>query len=113
MNEIKTLNFIKEDTGSWFIDLPDWTGSKAELAMVAGADTLLDTLSNGESLLSILVSKKPRPGFSMLKKLFNTPFVGGATYINNGDITKPLWLCRVTEFVLGGMPKRIYYKLVL
>ena len=37
--------FNKED-GKWYIDLPDWTGTKGELQMVGGADTLLDHLSN-------------------------------------------------------------------
>ena len=37
----QNLKFNKE-ADRWYIDLPDWTGTKGELEMVAGADTLLD-----------------------------------------------------------------------
>ena len=35
----QNLKFNKE-AGRWYIDLLDWTGTKCELEMVAGADTL-------------------------------------------------------------------------
>ena len=37
--------FYKENS-TWYIDLPTWQGDKADLAMVLGADTLLDHLAN-------------------------------------------------------------------
>ena len=40
--------FNKED-GKWYIDLPDWTGTKGELQMVGGADTLLDVLDTNNN----------------------------------------------------------------
>ena len=42
---MKNYTFNKEQ-GCWYIDLPNWEGTKGELQMVGGADTLLDRLSN-------------------------------------------------------------------
>ena len=52
---MKNYTFNKEQ-GCWYIDLPDWTGTKAELQMVAGADTLLDHLSNNGTTVNIALS---------------------------------------------------------
>ena len=38
------LAFVKEKSGRWYIDLPEWEGAHANLEMVAGADLLLDHL---------------------------------------------------------------------
>ena len=38
---MKNYTFNKEQ-GNWYIDLSNWYGTKAELQMVAGADSLLD-----------------------------------------------------------------------
>ena len=53
---MKTLKFKKEESGNWYIVLPEWKGTKAELKMVSGADTLLDTLSDGKKKVEVLVS---------------------------------------------------------
>lgn len=109
---MKTLKFNKEDNGGWFIDLPEWTGDKADLAMVAGADKLLDKLSDNKKCVTLLVSeeKPEEEGFEKLTKIMNTPFVGGATYISKYF---PVWLCDVTRFVYDGrMPNNLYYKVV-
>ena len=41
---MKNLKFKKEEDNKWYIDLTEWTGDKADLEMVAGADILLDIL---------------------------------------------------------------------
>lgn len=106
---MKNLRFNKED-GLWYIDLPEWTGDKSALRMVAGADKLLDKLSNKKDSVILMVSED-RPneiGFEKLKKLMNTPVVGGATYVSKYF---PIWLCNVTRFIYGGrMPDTLYYK---
>ena len=52
---MKNYTFNKEN-GSWYIDLPNWEGTKAELQMVAGADTLLDKLSNQGTSVNVTMS---------------------------------------------------------
>ncbi len=37
---MKKFKFNKEAQNRWYIELPEWTGSKSELEMVFGADTL-------------------------------------------------------------------------
>lgn len=103
-----THKFVKE-YGRWYIDLPQWTGSRSDLLMVAGADTLLEKLSENNDEVAIALDVNPFESANVMKMLFKTPVVGGATYrTDNGHL---LWLCKVTEFVFGGsMPKSIYFK---
>lgn len=107
---MKTLKFKKEITGNWYIVLPEWKGTKADLRMVQGADTLLDTLSDGKKKVEVLVSLTKEKGFDKLTKLVNTPIAGGALYYAG---FKTIWLCNVTRFVFEGqLPRRIYYKVI-
>lgn len=93
--------------GQWYIDLPEWRGPKGDLAMVAGADKLLDRLSEGRPAITLTLDTEPFDGCDVLTKVVNTPFIGGATYRHNNKL---LWLCKVTSFVFGYMPKKIYFK---
>ena len=102
--------FNKED-GNWYIDLPNWEGPKSDLAMVAGADTLLDELSNnGDTVLLSLVTEGDCPeGYKTLKKIVRTPPNGCIYHLGY----TPVWLCDVTKFVFNGIfPKRIYFKVL-
>jgi hypothetical protein len=102
--------FNKED-GNWYIDLPNWEGPKSALAMVAGADTLLDELSNnGDTVLLSLVTESDCPeGHKTLKKIIRTPPNGCIYHL--GYV--PIWLCDVTKFVFNGIfPKKIYFKVL-
>jgi len=104
---MKKLKFTKDPQG-WFIDLPEWKGSKADLEMVAGADKFLERIGKGKSPVVLLMSEKKINGFEKLTKIMNTPFVGGALYSSN---YWPVWLCDVTKFVFGGrLPGVLYYK---
>lgn len=44
---MRTYRFYKDDLG-WFIDLPSFPLNRGYLAMVLGADDLLDKLSKGK-----------------------------------------------------------------
>lgn len=99
--------FNKEE-GKWYIDLPDWTGTKAELQMVGGADTLLDHLSNNGTTVTVELStdKECPKGFETLKRIVRTPPNGCLYHLG----IKPVWLCDVTKFVFNGeFPKRIHF----
>jgi len=110
---MKKLKFIKEYTNRWYVVLPEWTGAKEDLEMVAGADTMLDIISEGNKEVTISISEKEFEGSDKLE------FVRMATEINNGafykintykgvELNLELWLCNVTLFVLGDFPKQIY-----
>ena len=108
---MKTLKFNKEETG-WYIDLPEWTGSKADLAMVAGADKLLDRVSYGDNSVELTVSRAPIDNYYKLKLTDEANEAGGGVYKVYGPKTFPdqIWLCDVTKFVFGGyMPPELYF----
>ena len=115
--------FYKED-GLWYIDLPEFLeaglGTKANLLMVAGADTFLDKLSNNGDRVTVRIETAPyaeqeyalsKMGLGMDKALLDAvghaPVPYGAYYkANDGHV---LWLCPVTEYVFGGdYPNNIY-----
>ena len=105
---MKNYTFNKEQ-GNWYIDLPNWEGTKAELQMVAGADTLLDKLSNYGTSVNVTISteKKSPEGFQTLKRIIQTPPNGCMYHLG----IAPVWLCNVTKFVFEGVfPKQIHFK---
>ena len=110
-----TKRFYKDEYG-WFIDLPEWPGSKADLAMVMGADTLLDILSEGNTEVIIQFSNQNFENAEVLTKLRDDLDIGGAHYLTHhitipmGELVLELWLCDVTKFIFGLMPDKIYLK---
>lgn len=122
------LQFVYEpDDNLWYIDMP-WPGDRYNLAMVAGADKLLDRLSDNDrtqgnrkaNRVRVLVrpSKAPMPemkeqGYIECVQQYAT-ITGGSTYKVYGlaDFTREIWICPVTLTVLGHYPKYIYIKKV-
>jgi len=112
-----SLNFIKESTG-WHIDLPEWSGAKADLQMVAGADTFLDFLSDNGDKVNMLASTSNSFDYTgILKKIADKGEGGGADYdlMEYDKVIYPdgghlMWLCDVTKFVFGQLPDTIYFK---
>ncbi|MEJ6979684.1 DUF6717 family protein [Pedobacter sp. P351] len=79
---MNTYRFYKENTGEWYVDLPDYPGPKADLQMVAGADTFLDKLGGKSNIVSLTVSEEPFGGSEHLKLLKEcTGEEGGGDYI--------------------------------
>lgn len=111
-----TLTFVQDPDERWYIDIP-WDGNRANLEMVAGADSLLSHLDeNGEHrvTLNVVQSEISRQleGYTELRQL-DKSILGGSHYdstsFNNPDISK-IWICPVTLCVLGCYPKYIYIK---
>ena len=109
------LTFNREAASSWFVDLPEWEGDKADLQMVSGADELCDLLSKGENYVTAEVSDEPLEG----KHVHKLTLVGktgdiGADYLlleHDGEaVNLPIWLCPVAEYVFGEYPKEIYIR---
>ena len=53
---IRQFKFYKEETGRWYVDLPEWEGEKDELEMVAGADIFLEILAQDEPEVYVTLS---------------------------------------------------------
>jgi hypothetical protein len=114
----RLFKFYNDEAG-WFVDLPEWEGSKADLQMVSGADTFLDILSQGDTTVYVTLSDEDFDGadfmeFLYLGRLENWELGEGAWYRMGKymgiryDID--MWLCDVTKFVFGGFPATIYFK---
>ncbi len=83
--------------------------------MVYGADILLDRFSRvtGRITLDVFLLPQDETQWHVLNYLYPQFYGDGAFYMayRNGRLHE-LWLCGVTEFVFGRMPKVIYYRVV-
>lgn len=96
------LTFVKDD-GTWYIDMPNWPWKRENLAMVCGADKLLDLLADttrnkqGKHRVSLHVKPARQPlDHDTEQQLFQDDWVqlsqvkssltGGATYTVKGKI---------------------------
>jgi len=116
---MRLFRFYKEGSGRWYVDLPEWEGSKDELEMVSGADTFLEILSQGESEVNVILSVTDFVGSDKLQLI--KPGRLGGWELGEGSWYKldsyigisydlEMWLCDVTKFVFGGFPETIYFK---
>jgi hypothetical protein len=109
------IKFIKEPTGRWYVDLPEWTGGKAALEMVEGTDTMLDSIAQGGHEVELMVSEQPFEGANELVLTEDlSGSVGGGMYLlktyNGQAINHKMWLCGVTNWVFQKLPKVIYLR---
>lgn len=106
------LDFSKESK-IWYIDLPNWTGNREELMMVAGADEALDYFSDGRECVSFSINLSKTKDHHLLN-LVEVCEEGGALYDCDSfspDACEHIWLCDVVKFVFDGVfPKKIYFK---
>jgi hypothetical protein len=117
--------FYKDDSG-WFIDLPDFInnglGTKANLAMVLGADTFLDKLSNNGNKIVLKLSTSEFENHDGVLNFLDLdcpenelhsvghPIQVGA-YYSDLESNHQIWLCPVTKYVFNGeYPENIFYK---
>jgi hypothetical protein len=111
-----TFKFYKTTGGQWFIDLPSWKGDPAELQMVEGADTMLDTISANGDACVIEMSDENMDGAEVLTLIHarEPNLGGGGDYLlekyGGTMIQHKLWLCAVTEFVFGHLPQKIWFR---
>lgn len=124
MSNPVTKRFYQEPDGSWYIDLPEYItngyGTKANLEMVAGADTLLSELANGKPEIFIQFNDEAFPDYTVhLVRSSNHGYnnlldpeddPGGWYHVSNND-KRYLWLCPVTLYVFNGCyPENIFIK---
>ncbi len=105
--------FYKEASGRWFVDLPDWEGEKDDLEMVCGADTMLDIISEGSMVIFLYISTKYFEFSNKLELIELGAEEGGGYYklaqYNGITFDLRLWLCDVTKYVFGEIPKNLYF----
>jgi hypothetical protein len=106
------FTFNKEPHGTWYIDLPDYPGPKGNLAMVAGADDMLDYLAKGKNRVVVEMSEQPFKGALALERTKLGEPGGGAYYKPVDHAIQSVWLCDVTLFALGKFPEKIYFRAV-
>ena len=95
--------FYLEDS-KWYIDLPEWKGSKEDLEMVLGVDILLTHLSRDSSEVYVEFTNEEFEGCHTLTH------IGDGYYYNSAEFGPDIiWLCYVTEFIFGEYPNKIYY----
>ena len=113
------IQFNKEKNGCWYVDFPHWPFSHDNLAMVSGADKMLELLSDGELFVRVcVIPTKKQEKHDEYIELVQTEhsLFGGSTYQVEYEPFKErfkrdtLWICPVTLFVLGRYPKYIYVK---
>jgi len=127
MTQIK--KFYKEN-GLWYIDLPEFLeaglGTRNNLLMVDGADTMLDILSNNSDKITLEFDNEPFQDYThtlnkriigmnkqLLDNIGHAPVDYGAYYTVEQLDNHQLWLCPVTEYVFdGGYPENIYLRVV-
>lgn len=115
---MEKYKFYKEETGKWYIDLPEWTGTHAELEMVEGADLMLDHVGKGNPEVELILAETPFDDASVLQLIhdYSNQSGGGGIYFlgdYEGEVlNQEMWLCEVTEWVFGKLPPFIYFKKV-
>ncbi len=115
-----TITFLKDAAG-WYADVPHHT--RGQNALVAGAGSFVESLARGEDRVTVrfrtveppkgVPSALGKPLFK-LRRAIHDPW--GATYFVTGKgiaFALPVWICNVTETLLGDHPKRIFVYSVL
>ena len=110
----KLIRFYKEPSSRWYADIPEWTGDKADLEMVAGADTMLEYVAEGEGEVKLFMSTETIESASKLEFVREAvEYENGAFYkmdsYNGIELNTNMWLCDVTKFVFGEFPKQIFF----
>jgi len=111
---MRKFKFYKESDGRWYIDLPEWTGSKSELEMVAGADNMLDYMAEGNNEVHAYISETAFEGSDILKLKGLADDIGnGAYYLMKNykgiELNLSMWICDVCLFVFNNkFPEQIF-----
>lgn len=103
----------------WYVDLPEWEGSKADLLMVAGADILLSLMAGSRTTITLKVNTEPFKDAYILRRVSEETSLDreGFYQIIDGPVNEELlrqssiiWLCPVLVFVFGYYPEYLYFR---
>jgi hypothetical protein len=131
-----THKFYQEEDGRWYIDLPEYiesgVGTKSNLEMVAGADTLLSKLAEGKSEITLKFTDESFDGHHVHlirssdygyepEDIDDIEFDAGGWYHyydkRKWYELKPnvnsVWLCRVTLYLFNNTyPENIFIQIL-
>jgi len=111
---MEKYRFYKESNGNWYIDLPEWKGSKDDLQMVLGADTMLEYMAEGNNEVNAYISETAFDGADILRLKGLADDIGNGAYYfmqkyRGIEVNLDAWLCDVTLFVFNdNFPERIF-----
>lgn len=109
---MKLYTFYKEESGRWFINLPNYPGLKDDLEMVCGADVMLDIIAQGGNRLDLGIGIDQEFEDADITLELVTISESGAFYHMREymgiQFDLEMWLCDVTKFVFGDFPETIY-----
>lgn len=113
MKRLFRFNREEDDFGTyrWYIDLPEYSGLKADLEMVSGADIMLDKLSLTDSVDCVISDGSLVDWDLLLEPLGEEGYYITTSHKMQYDGIS-VWLCEVTKFVFGYYPENIYIKVV-
>lgn len=102
------------DVWRWYVELPEWKGSKADLEMVSGADVMLEYLSKGGKSVEVEISERPSQDADIILIAVDEEGNYIATDLHDYYFKTVLnvWLCEVTLFVYGYYPTQLYLKIL-
>ena len=112
---MKQFTFVKL-SGRWFVDVP-FDGSVNELEMVFGADTLLESYSDGERVVHVYIpeSEEDYTDYTfetICSQVFLTKKCqdkDGTTYVvTSSRYRGDIWLCPVFNLLMGESPDKLY-----
>lgn len=116
--EIKSIisrkfRFNKEADNRWYVELPEWEGNKADLEMVAGADTMLEYMAEGNDHVNLYISEEEFEGADRLEMTRVATELGNGAYykfdkFRGIEIGLEIWLCDVTKFIFNCFPKTLF-----
>lgn len=107
MNAIHTIAPYKWN-GQWVFD--DESVGLVKEPFVAGADTLIDKISDGATSCVMLFSEFPFPGADHKIKKLGKGIGGGTDYYHEG-LDHRLWLCPALFKYYPKAPKNIYIQI--
>lgn len=107
---MKSFKFVRENDYRWFAVIPEWQGSKEDLEMVMGADTMLDYIAQEKNEVVLTLSEEEFKGYDYLLNFLEEAYDGGIYHLTGKNVDFAVWLCDVTKFVFGCFPSKIYIK---
>lgn len=106
----KLLRFIRLSE-RWFVDIP-WSGSVDDLQMVSGADLFLDSICNGDDIVSVIVNTEDEEPNSVKLTKVNEDEFGAFYKVNTYEYKGEIWLCTVTVHIFGEFPEHFYFNVL-
>jgi hypothetical protein len=120
-------NFYQEEDGRWYIDLPEYiesgVGTKSNLEMVAGADTFLSTIAQGETSITLKFTdeefvnhdveliRSSNHGYT--SELIDDVELDAGAWYTVKDNDHDLWLCPVVLYLFNNTyPKNIFIQII-